>query len=97
MNKALIVRCEEMKLVVFILVYFRLFCLIADVHSGSDGVEIESEFEDQESTTENLKRLKRNTDNFLKKYIDNLKNVPILKPNIFFIQIKLKKKNYQIL
>ncbi len=79
-----------MKSTAIILVFSGLFCIIAAVQSESDGVEIESEFGDEESTSEHLNRLKRNTDNFLKKYIDKLKNVIFLAR--FFLQnLKLKK------
>jgi hypothetical protein len=64
-----------------ILMFFVLLGLINANHLD-DGVEItEEDREDREDTdlekNENLRRLKRATDNLLKSYIDNLKNVKI--------------------
>jgi len=61
--------------------FFVLLGLINANHLD-DGVEItEEDREDREDTdlekNENLRRLKRATDNLLKSYIDNLKNVKI--------------------
>ena len=82
----------EMENIIYILIFLKIFhAIIGFVQSENDDVEIESEFEnknvhhylDDIQYSDNVKRLKRNTENILKNYIEKLKNVM----EITFIQL----------